>query len=400
MPAEEWLTSLLSTMVVLKMLPPALSRNRHAIEEIKQEARISMSLNHPNIVKLHQFESTPEYTFLVMEYVDGPSLSDIVDKKGRIPLEETIVYARGACAALDYAHSEGIVHRDIKPANFLVDSGNTVKLTDFGIAQKVRKALSKITQKQVMGTIPYMSPEHLMGRKIDYRSDIYSLGAVVHELLSGVPPFFSGNIEAQIMLRIPEPIIGIPGHVNDTILRALSKSPARRWSSAADFYNALTDKAPAKPPAPEEPVHWPEREMKPLAGKRDFRILSVDDEEDIRMIVQAVLAGQGYEVDTATDGKDALEKIACASYNLLVLDVMMPQMDGIQLLSRLRNEGSDVPIVMLTALSDDKHMLESYHSGADYYMSKPFDKDKLIAAARYLLGDFTAEEKEALEQQL
>jgi serine/threonine protein kinase len=391
----------LSTVVVLKVLPTVLSGNKQAIEEIKQEARIAMSLNHPNIVKLHQFENTPKYKFLVMEYVDGPSLADLIDEKGKIPLSEALGYMRDACTALDYAHSQDIVHRDIKSANFLVDSKGTVKLTDFGIAQKVRRALSKITQRQVMGTIPYMSPEQLMGRKIDYHTDIYSLGAVLYELLTGFPPFFSGSIEAQIMLKPPDPIPEVPEHVNDALLRALRKGPIHRWNSASDFYHALISKPPKEEiPAARAKLEWPEPKIQSAAKKRHFKILAVDDEEDIRTIVQAILTRKGYEVNTAFDGQDAFEKLGKTSYDLLVSDILMPRMDGVQLLSRLRTEGSDIPVLMLTALNDDKHMLESYRSGADYYMSKPFDRDKLVNAVRYLMGDFSEKEKQTLEQKL
>lgn len=390
----------LDTKVALKILPPVLAKSKTAIEEIKEEARIAMSLNHPNIVHLHHFEDGPEYKFLVMEYVDGPSLADIVDQKNTVALDEAISYMRGACAGLEYAHSRRIVHRDVKSANFLVDPEGTVKLTDFGIAQKVRRALAKVTQKQVMGTVPYMSPEQLMGYKIDYRSDIYSLGVVLYELLSGFPPFFTGGIEAQIMLKIPEEIAGIPGHINDAILRALNKGPALRWNSASDFYHALINEPPPQEP-PEQQIQWPAARVGSGAqNRRDFKILAVDDEEDLRVVIQTILANAGYQVDTAFDGRDGLEKIAKTSYDLLVLDIMMPRMDGIALLSRVRNEGSNIPVLMLTALTDQKHMLESYRSGADYYMSKPFSRNKLIAAVRYLLDDFSENEKEKLERLL
>jgi DNA-binding response OmpR family regulator len=131
-----------------------------------------------------------------------------------------------------------------------------------------------------------------------------------------------------------------------------------------------------------------------------YRVLAADDEEDIRELVALMLAGRGYEVDTARDGIDALDKAAGKDYNLIVLDIMMPGMNGIQALVRLRNAGRDTPVLMLTALSDQKHVLESYRSGADYYMVKPFTKKKLIAAARYLLGDFTDAERPDIEKML
>jgi serine/threonine protein kinase len=391
----------LNTTVVLKMLPSALSSQKQAIEEIKEEARIAMSLSHPNIVKLYQFESTPKYKFLVMEYVEGQSLGDRLYNKGRLPLEEIISYLSDACSALDYAHSHNVIHKDIKPDNFLISLDGTTKLADFGIAQKVKTAFAKVTQKSIMGTLLYMSPEHLMGRKIDYKSDIYSLGAVTYEMMSGFPPFYKGSIESQIALKKPDSIKGISENANRILMRALAKNPSSRWESATEFCRALTGETevvdiPSRPAIP-----WPEQKPAlayPRTGQ--FRILAVDDEEDIRTTVSAIISGKGYEVDTAFDGEDALEKLTKKTYDLLITDIHMPRMDGIRLLSRIRNEGSQVPVIMLTALDMEKYVLKSYRSGADYYMSKPFAIQRLVTAVSYLLGDFDEEQRESLERQL
>lgn len=393
--------TLLGTIVALKILPPALSSQWRSIEEIKEEARITMSLNHPNIVKLHQFESTPKYKFLVMEYIEGESLGEVVFKKGRLPLEEVLGYLSGVCSALDFAHSHGVIHRDIKPDNLLIDLNGTVKLTDFGIAQKVRKAFASITQQVIMGTVSYMSPEQLLGHRIDHRSDIYSLGATVYEFLSGCPPFLEGHIESQILLRTPQPIDGIPQSANEVVLKALYKDASRRWSSATEFYQALAGEIERIEAMPDSELQWPEHRAVSETPKRgDLRILAVDDEEDIRTTVQAIMSGSGYQIVTAFDGEDALEQLAKDSYDLLITDIYMPRMDGIRLLCRIRNEGSGIPVIMLTALDQEKYVLRSYRSGADYYMVKPFAKKRLIAAARYLMGDFSEDEREDLEHML
>jgi serine/threonine protein kinase len=336
-----------------------------------------------------------------MEYVEGQSLGDRLYDRGKLSFEETTDYLSDACAALDYAHSRNVIHKDIKPDNFLIGTDGTVKLADFGIAQKVKTAFAKVTQKSIMGTLHYMSPEHLMGRKIDYRSDIYSLGAVAYEMLAGVPPFYEGSVETQIMLKTPDPISGIPESVNRILMRALAKNPPSRWESATKFYRALSGETEAVDIPSQPTLHWPEQKPTlayPRTGQ--FKVLTVDDEEDIRTTVSAIMSARGYEVETAFDGEDALDKLTKNTYDLLITDIYMPRMDGIRLLSRVRNEGSHIPVIMLTALDTEKYVLKSYRSGADYYMSKPFSIQRLVAAVSYLLGDFAEEERETLERQL
>jgi serine/threonine protein kinase len=253
--------TMLNTIVALKIFPPALSSQWHAIEEIKEEARITMSLSHPNIVKLHQFESTPRYKFLVMEYVEGQSLGDRIYNNGKLSLDEVLGYLSDASAALDYAHSHNIIHKDIKPDNFLISLDGTVKLADFGIAQKVRKTFAKITQKSIIGTLLYMSPEHVVGRKIDYKSDIYSLGAVTYEMLAGYPPFFEGSVESQILLKTPDPIEGLSENINNILMRALAKNPSSRWESATEFYKASRERQIRLMPFPNLHVRGRNRDL-------------------------------------------------------------------------------------------------------------------------------------------
>ncbi len=389
----------LDTSVAVKFLPPALARSDEALDTLYSEAKLAMSLSHPNIVRLHTLEVSGRSKFLVMEYVDGPSLLDLIEEKGTIPLEQTFKYASDACAALDYAHSEGVVHKDIKPGNFLINLKDVLKLTDFGIAQRIRRAVGRAESRIIIGTPMYMSPEHLMGREVDHRGDIYSLGAVIYEMLFGLPPFSTGDIEAKVVLEDPKPISHIPEYANYAILKALRKNPDDRWQSAAAFREGLLNGAEETQVTAASTLAWPQHVAAAPSGDAR-KVLAVDDEKDIRELVALMLATHGYDVDTALDGIDALEKAGSEDYDLIVMDIMMPVMDGIQALVRLRNAGRETPVLMLTALSDQKHMLESYRSGADYYMVKPFTKKKLIAAARYLMGDFTDAERPEIEKML
>jgi CheY-like chemotaxis protein len=391
----------LGSRVALKLLLVEFASDERFIDAMRAEAKLCLSLSHPNIVRLHTFESSGRSAFLVMEYVDGPSLADLLEKKEKMPLEEVTRYMRQACAALDYAHSEGVIHKDIKPANFLLGTKGKLRLADFGIAQRARYTYGQLTQRVVMGTPTYMSPEQLLGQKIDHRTDIYSLGAVAYELLAGHPPFGTENIEKAIMLNEPEPIAGVPDRANSAIAKALRKDRYRRWQSATAFYQALAHGKAQKEVTPPETIQWPAPGQALAARQtRKLRVLAVDDDNDIRSLVQATLGLAGYDVQTAVDGQDAIEKLGISDYDLVVLDIQMPRLDGIRMLTRIRSAGSNVPVLMLTAHSEHKSVLEGYRSGANYYMTKPFAVEKLIAASRFLMGDFTESERQGIEGML
>ncbi len=247
--------------VAVKLLPVEMANDRRALEQLHSEAKLSMSLAHPNIMRLHTLDTSGQFKFLVMEYVDGPDLLDMLREKEKLPLDEALPIIKAICEGLDYAHSKRMLHRDLKPANIMVNSKGEVKITDFGIARQMRESMSMISQKTISGTPAYMAPEHIMGEHLTVRSDIYSLGAVVYELLSGHPPFYQGDILAQIRFKEPPSIPGIPEHFNAAILKALTKSADDRPESAAAFYKSLTDatlKVPPKPqPTPKTPVKAP-----------------------------------------------------------------------------------------------------------------------------------------------
>jgi serine/threonine-protein kinase len=229
--------------VALKLLPPQLSNDPNALKQLRSEAKLSMSLAHPNVLRLHNLDTSGKSKFLVMEYVDGPNLKTVLKNRGKLKLDEVFPIIRAVCMGLDYAHSERVLHRDLKPANIMLTAKKDVKIADFGIARQMKESMTSLSQETVAGTPLYMAPEHLMGHHLTVRSDIYSLGAVTYELLAGYPPFHKGDILAQIRFNNPEPIPGLPDPVNRVILNALSKDPQNRPASAADFYKALKDAA-------------------------------------------------------------------------------------------------------------------------------------------------------------
>jgi tRNA A-37 threonylcarbamoyl transferase component Bud32 len=234
----------LNTDVAIKLLPDHLARDERGVDFLKREALASMKLSHPNILRLHHFEDHPEAKFLIMEFVDGKNLSQIqrASPMHKLPEEQVVKYAIEACRALEYAHAERVIHRDIKPSNMMVDAGGRLKLADFGIARIVRDSQTRHTGTISGGTLLYMSPEQIQGERVDARSDIYSLGISLYELLNGEVPFSSGDITHQHLRKAAAPIAGISSGLNKVILKCLEKSPEDRFQSVAELQDALEGK--------------------------------------------------------------------------------------------------------------------------------------------------------------
>ncbi|MGI4788718.1 MAG: protein kinase domain-containing protein [Janthinobacterium lividum] len=218
-------------------LPPHLAgaQKRERIERFYREAKAAGTLSHRNIVTIHDVGQENDRHFLVMEYLEGQSLRDILQMQGALPLKETIEITLQLCDALAYAHSRGVVHRDVKPDNVHILPGGIVKLTDFGIA-RITAEPSITSQGQVFGTPSYMSPEQVASHTVDHRTDLFSLGITLYEMLSGRKPFIGDSvitITYNIMNMQPTMPVGLPGPLQQILQRALSKDPNLRYQNAA-----------------------------------------------------------------------------------------------------------------------------------------------------------------------
>lgn len=236
--------------VAMKILREGLANSNKAVERFFREARIAATLNHPNIVNIYDYNinNQTHKSYISMEYVDGPSLRDlfeewIVAEEPLTPerITEAVYYTAQICDALQVTHSKGIIHRDIKPDNILISADQQAKLTDFGIVH-VEEATFTPTGA-VIGTPRYMSPEQVQGHRLDGRADLYSVGIILYEWLTGAPPFVSGDIAyQQVNVRPVFPSDHnalIPRDLNDIIMKCLEKAPADRYQSAADLKAAL-----------------------------------------------------------------------------------------------------------------------------------------------------------------
>lgn len=218
-------------------LPPHLAgaQKRERIERFYREAKAAGTLSHRNIVTIHDVGQENDRHFLVMEYLEGQSLRDILQMQGALPLKETVEITLQLCDALAYAHSRGVIHRDVKPDNVHILPGGVIKLTDFGIA-RITAEPSITTQGQVFGTPSYMSPEQVASHTVDHRTDLFSLGITLYEMLTGRKPFVGDSvitITYNIMNNQPAMPVGVPGPLQQILQRALAKDPNLRYQNAA-----------------------------------------------------------------------------------------------------------------------------------------------------------------------
>jgi serine/threonine protein kinase len=236
----------LGEQAALKFLPPEVAADPVSLNDLRRETVRSHRLTHPNIIRIHDFHQPPDgLAFISMEYVAGQNLSgwrlqqpnQVMRWEQQAPLVEQL------CAALQYAHGEGVIHRDLKPANVMLDSRGRIKLADFGIAAVVSDSMSRVSARSSTGgTLAYMSPQQLEGRRPSVGDDVYALGATLYELLTGRPPFYSGDITHQVLHVAPTPIaermleLGIdnpvPAEVAAMVMACLAKEPESRPPNA------------------------------------------------------------------------------------------------------------------------------------------------------------------------
>jgi beta-lactam-binding protein with PASTA domain len=249
--------------VAVKVLRADLARDPQFQERFRREAQNAAALNHPAIVAVYDTgETKTEYgplPYIVMEYVDGRTLRDIVKTQGPLSGKRAMEIMADVSAALDFSHRHGIVHRDVKPANVMITRTGAVKVMDFGIARAVADGQASVTQTAaVIGTAQYLSPEQARGETVDARSDVYAAGCVLFELLTGEPPFTGDSpvaVAYQHVREDPKPPSSLNPQVTPAldaiVLKALSKNPANRYQSAAemraDLVRVLSGQRPAAP---------------------------------------------------------------------------------------------------------------------------------------------------------
>lgn len=253
-------------MVALKVLRPDRVTSEDFVQRFLKEARAIGRLSHPRIVTIYDVGEDKGTIYIAMEYLIGEPLNDVM-KSGRLAIPQSVEIVRQVAQALDYAHQKGIVHRDIKPSNIILTQDFEAKLTDFGIARIEDSAAGYQTQAgEILGTPIYMSPEQVMGKTADGRSDLYAVGVLFYEMIVGQRPFTGTNLAAifhSITHDIPEPPITVNPFVSaslsDLIMKCLEKVPEKRFQTGRELVDALqrmaaepATKTSVPPPAPEK----------------------------------------------------------------------------------------------------------------------------------------------------
>jgi serine/threonine-protein kinase len=248
--------------VAIKVLPPEFLHDPTFAERFRREAKVVARLEHPNIIPIFAFDIAEGVPWMAMRFVSGGTVSRLLrESSGRLSRERVIGILRGVSDALDYAHEKGVVHRDVKPHNMLVDEGGRVYLVDFGVAKMVEASSGLTATGVISGTPQYMAPEQITALNVDHRADIYSLGIVAYELLTGRVPFAADTPIAVLMKHVSDPVPlpkpeEVPEPMARTLLQCTAKNPEERWPSAGAFVDALERArvesegvAPVPPPA-------------------------------------------------------------------------------------------------------------------------------------------------------
>ena len=287
--------------VAIKVVPSYRPDDQAFVDRFSQEAKAVFALDHPNIIKFYDFGEDKGFSYIVMEYVTGGTLEDRL--KDRLPLAEVLELITPLADALDYGHGQGIVHRDIKPTNVLLTGDGRPILSDYGLARMLEWSARLTRSHTVLGTPEYMSPEQAMGRTADRRSDLYSLGIMVYEMLLGRTPFRADapleTLMAHVHEAVPSPSSIDPNvgpRLESALLRALAKNPDERYQSAGELVQDLASVLEVSEAEFEErpTLMQPEAALAaagpPAAAEEERRIRTT---EFRRIVVGAVRAGWG-----------------------------------------------------------------------------------------------------------
>lgn len=407
---------LMKRRAAVKVLPVDADCHPSIRQRFYSEVRVLSELTHPNIVQAFDAgelppptPDLPELIYLIMELVDGGDLDRHVAQQGPCSIAEACSYVRQAACGIQAAHDRHLVHRDIKPSNILLTQQGQAKLVDFGLA---RQFSSKLTDPRVLlGSVEFMAPEQSHDPSaVGQEADIYGLGATLFWLLTGEGPYpFTRHVGSALrMLQTEQPrrlrdmLPDVPDELDRLTASLLDRDPARRPPMALHVVNALTpfliDDTGVCLLSPtiklgEEPVLTPLPQRK--AGRR---VLIVDDEDSARLLHREVLKGLGCECEEAADGEAALALAEGLSFDLVLLELRLPGIDGFEVCRRLRSIPSNpnMKIVVVSSHGDANYVARVLPLGADDFVVKPFEVRLLVAKVDNVFRLKDAQDRSAL----
>lgn len=379
----------LQRTVGIKVLLPYVDSTTR--QRFQREAHSAAQLNHPNIMAIFDVGEENDRAFLVVEYVEGEPLYNFIPSAPRRAAD----FARQICLALDYAHRRNVIHRDIKPANIHITPDGVVKIMDFGLA--ITPESKRLTAMgRIIGTPAYLSPEQAQGLKLDHRTDLYSLGIVLYELVTGVLPFDADDIGVLLLQQVkktPKPprdlAPEVPPALEAIILRAMEKEPQNRYASAAEMAEALEaflneDEAHMRSTAaPRAPSPAPEPTPGAAPGG-PIRVVLADDHRILRTSLAMFLDVNEdiTVVGEADDAAQALDVLRATQPDVLLLDLNMPGTGGLDILPEIRATWPEIKVLVLTGRDEDQYIMRALRSGAHGYVLKTSGEDALVQAVR------------------
>ena len=369
----------LGRSVALKILPAFYMDDPSFVDRFRQEAQTAARLNHPNILKVHDFGEDRGFAFIVTELVGGGTLMDRMGS--RLQLPEILRFALPLSRALDYAHAQGVVHRDLKPSNVLMDVDGKPVLSDFGLARILESGIRHTPPGSVLGTPEYISPEVALGKPADHRSDIYALGVVVYQMLLAQSPYVAETPTATILAHINEPLsfpgaaVGVLAPRLEGVLRtALAKDPDDRYQAAGELIRALG-------PSSDETIERPEASADTVSV-----FLVVDHQlmlEALRSIVETddrlKVTGEAHTAE------EAMSKLEAAPRDVVIMDITLPGINGIEATRQIKERFPETRVLILSGFGE-LYLSEAIAAGADGYLTNTAASDDVRNAVNEILS--------------
>jgi serine/threonine protein kinase len=403
-------TNLLRTVAV-KLLKEEMASDAEWKARFLREARTAARLSHPNIATIYAVDEVDKRMYIAMELVEGQSLKAMIAAR-TMSMPDVVRIVKRCADALAEAHTHGVIHRDVKPENIVV-TRRGVKMLDFGIAKLVdapAEDAGKLTSDgTVIGTPDYMSPEQALGKPIDHRSDIFSLGVVLHEALTGKHPFARASVTetlVNIVTReapdLAKALPDAPAALVEIAQKAIRKKPEDRFETAKLMASALNKiypstssayfpvvgretptipitptPAPEVPPAPAPPPAKRKSSGRNMAVPSDWRVLVADDDPEVRKQLCAVLSQHRLAYDEAANGSEAIQQLKQRKYALAFIDLMMPRIDGWAVVDFIRSHKEHRGTKTYLVAAGEQRLSAADQDVVSGVVSKPFDPAKL-----------------------